>query len=702
LLLLSPLAYAVVFVLLPWVSARIGLVTLILLLPLLAVVTGPLALVAGVAAAVVLKRVLIGRYAPARVSVWSGYHVRCWMVQQVVRLIPWRMIQGTEFQCMALRALGARIGSRVHLHLGVDLTHGGWDLLDIGDDVTVSQDAAVRLMCLEEGRLVVGPVTLADRATLDVRSGVGPGTHVGVGAWLGPLSSLPAGASLPDGERWDGVPARRVGRAPLPPVLTRTGCTVPPRTHGMLMLVADTAVRTVLYLPLLAAGAFLVARFGITYGAVLDVVTHPLGFVPVLSLVAAFSAVALVLGVALEAGVARALGRVREGVIGRWSLSYIRVWLKAELVRTAGNWLSGGLYWPVWLRWAGMTVGPGCEISTIIDVVPELVEIGADTFLADGIYLGGPRLHAGTVTLAGVRLRENTFVGNHAVIAGGQRLPEDILIGICTVADDRAVRPGTSWFGLPAFELPRREIVSCDRSLTHDPSLIRVVNRLFWEWLRFAIPTVPFAVLLLWGAGTVSARSLLPPVAFLAAGTAAVNAVCGAVLALVVLALKWMLLGRVRPRTHPLWSCWCSRWDFLYVAWAVIASPVLAQFEGTLLLAVYLRRMGMRIGRRVVLGGGFAQVVDPDMIEVGDGATVNAMFQAHTFEDRVLKIGRVRVGAFSTLGDNTVPLYGADVGTGTYVAPHSVVMKHEYLVPGLRYEGAPTQVEHGTSSDIVG
>ena len=161
-------------------------------------------------------------------------------------------------------------------------------------------------------------------------------------------------------------------------------------------------------------------------------------------------------------------------------------------------------------------------------------------------------------------------------------------------------------------------------------------------------------------------------------------------LCLFVLALKWALLGRVRPGTHPLWSCWCSRWDFLYVAWGFIAGPVLSTLDGTLLLHVYLRAMGMKIGERVVLGEGFAQVVDPHMIEICDGATVNAMFQAHTFEDRVLKIDRVRVGANSTLADATVPLYGADIGKGTYVAPHSVVMKHEHLLAGHRYEGVPT------------
>jgi len=99
----------------------------------------------------------------------------------------------------------------------------------------------------------------------------------------------------------------------------------------------------------------------------------------------------------------------------------------------------------------------------------------------------------------------------------------------------------------------------------------------------------------------------------------------------------------------------------------------------------------MTIGRGVVLGPGFAQVVDPDMITIDDGATVHAMFQAHTFEDRVLKIDHVRIRRHATLANGTVVLYGADIGEGTHVAPHSVVMKHERLLDGRHYEGAPTR-----------
>ena len=173
------------------------------------------------------------------------------------------------------------------------------------------------------------------------------------------------------------------------------------------------------------------------------------------------------------------------------------------------------------------------------------------------------------------------------------------------------------------------------------------------------------------------------------AGSVIATALVAVSLPLVVLISKWALLGKVRPGQHGLWSCWASRWDFHYVMWQFYGG-VLTAFEGTLLLPWYLRAMGMRIGRRCVLGDGFAQVVDPDMITIEDGATVHALFQAHSFEDRVLKIDHVRLGARSTVGRGAVVLYGADIGEDAHVMPHSVVMKQERLLPRRGYAGAPT------------
>jgi non-ribosomal peptide synthetase-like protein len=679
----SAVAYAVAFHAIPFVADQFGIVTLLVATPVVSLCAFAGYAIFALVLAVAAKRILIGHYVPVRAPVWGGFYVRNWMVQQAVRLIPWQAISGTAFQIMALRALGARIGRRVHIHRGVDLLQGGWDLLEIGDDVSIGQDASIQLVELAQGQVIVSPVVLGRGSTLEVRAGVGGDTRLDDGAYLTALSHLQRGQHIPRGERWEGVPAQPAGRAPAAPIPSPSAMTLPPILHSVILMSVRAAVGAVAILPL----ELLAIVFGLIWmssgSASLTSTTMLIGIATVVASVP--------LTLVLQALAARATGRVHEGVIDRWSLAYIRVWLKSSLVQAAGDRLSGSLLWPVWLRAAGMKVGRGCEISTIIDVVPEMVEIGDESFLADGIYLGGARIHRGTVTLRKTRLGRNTFLGNHAVIAEGQSLPEGVLFGIATVADGMTVSPGSSWFGHPPFQLPRREVVTADRRMTHTPSRIRYWNRVLWETARCGLPVVPFLAAAAWyevlatvegSLSTAAVALVLAPVMTFAG----MLAMC-----VLMLAIKWGLLGRVRPGTHPLWSCWCCRWDFMYMAWAQYAWIWLAPLEGTLLLPWYLRAMGSRIGRRVTLGGGFAQIVDPDMLVIEDEATVNAMFQAHTFEDRVLKIDRVTIRREASVGNAAVLLYGADIGAAATVLPHSVVMKHEHLVPGNSYAGCPTR-----------
>jgi non-ribosomal peptide synthetase-like protein len=229
-----------------------------------------------------------------------------------------------------------------------------------------------------------------------------------------------------------------------------------------------------------------------------------------------------------------------------------------------------------------------------------------------------------------------------------------------------------------------------DRDLTHEPSWPRRVSRWFWEGLRFALP-IPMAALYFVWVVVASQPPWLPEAGkgLLAGALALVLAGFGAYA--LILLLKWGLLGRVQPGVHPLWSCWCSRWDFLYVAWTRLGRNVLAEVEGTLLLNAGVRLFGMRIGKRVLLGSGFSQVVDPDMLHFEDGVTVTGNFQAHTFEDRVLKIGPVHIRRNASVGTQTVLFYGADIGENARVSPHSVVLKGERLMPNADYAGVPTQ-----------
>ncbi len=671
----------------PALVQAIGVTAFVLLLPTFGLVaaiawTG----VAGLLT-VLAKRLLIGRYVAGRHAYLGSMYVRHWVVSQLARSIPWDLLESTGLRAALLRALGARIGEDVHLHRGVALHHGGWDLLEIGDGAALGRDVSVGLVTYDRQQLVFAPIRIGRDATLDTRGRMGPGSRLGDEAFLGPLAGLAPGAAVPAGERWDGVPATRTGRAPgAPPPSSE-----PPRAsvaHTAVMLAAKAVVAQVAFLPGMALAAVVLSAWSAGGGALAFTA------LPLLPLSLAVMA-GYALSLPLQALLCRLLGRVGPGAHPLRGNTALTVLLKERLVETANVALSGTLAWPVWLRWAGMKVGRRCEISTIMEVTPELVEIADDCFFADGIYLGRPLVHRGHLACERTTFERRTFLGNHAVIPAGARLPGDILLGVSTVADPARIAPGTSWFGHPAFELPRRERVDADERLTFRPSPIRVVNRSLWEGMRLVLPLLPALLVAFWAttlpalaAGRSAAAFHLGVLPLAALGT-------GAFLCLLTLAAKWVLLGRMREGRHMLWSCWCSRWDMLYEIWSAYARPVIECLEGTPLVAWWLRAMGARVGRRVVLGTSLAQLVDPDMLEIADDATVSCHLQLHSFEDRVLKIGRSRFGAGSTVAAGALVLYGAEIGDGAHVGEQSVVMKHERLLPATAYAGAPTRPVRG-------
>ena len=239
--------------------------------------------------------------------------------------------------------------------------------------------------------------------------------------------------------------------------------------------------------------------------------------------------------------------------------------------------------------------------------------------------------------------------------------------------------------------------IAFDSSFTYDPSVFRYAARVFWELMRFVVPMVPSLVIFTWFQWLVKAG--YDQNAALAIVVVPLVTLCMTIVFTgLVVGLKWLLIGRVQPGMRPLWSSWASRWDLMCLAWNIFASGVVFALDGTILLNALLRTMGVTVGRRVVLSVGFAaDLPDPDMLTFEDGCTVDGLFQAHTFEDRVLKTDRITIRRGATVGHNAVLLYGADIGERTRVAPHSVVLKHERLLPARVYAGFPTRPQDDAS-----
>ena len=126
-----------------WVSAASGLFEIYRR----AVVAGGAAFLGACLLPILAKWVLIGRWTPRRIPVWSLAYLRFWIVKTLVRSNPLLLVAGgrshtsgsSSLYVLYLRALGAKIGRNVAIfsrNMPVCT-----DLLTIGDGTVIRKDA---------------------------------------------------------------------------------------------------------------------------------------------------------------------------------------------------------------------------------------------------------------------------------------------------------------------------------------------------------------------------------------------------------------------------------------------------------------------------------------------------------------------------------------------------------------------------------
>eukprot|EP00899_Mesostigma_viride_P015419 jgi/Mesvir1/23879/Mv10671-RA.1 len=85
---------------------------------------------------------------------------------------------------------------------------------------------------------------------------------------------------------------------------------------------------------------------------------------------------------------------------------------------------------------------------------------------------------------------------------------------------------------------------------------------------------------------------------------------------------KWVLIGRYREGSYPMWSTYFLRW-WTVERMVAISSLLLENIQDTPLAAWYLRAMGATVGRNVTVDSIFLSCFD--LITLGDGASVKGM-----------------------------------------------------------------------------
>ncbi|UUZ48996.1 hypothetical protein LP420_41595 [Massilia sp. B-10] len=157
------------------------------------------------------------------------------------------------------------------------------------------------------------------------------------------------------------------------------------------------------------------------------------------------------------------LPRMKPGRSAVHSNVYCAKWLVSHIQESSMNVLHGiyaTVFAPYWYRLLGARVGRDAEISTALGVVPDMLTLGDETFIADAVMLGDEEIDGGWMTMQQTVVSHRSFVGNGSYIPDGTVLPERVLVGVHT----HAAKPTSAWPAAtpgsvrPRFTCPREEV----------------------------------------------------------------------------------------------------------------------------------------------------------------------------------------------------------------------------------------------------
>jgi non-ribosomal peptide synthetase-like protein len=158
-----------------------------------------------------------------------------------------------------------------------------------------------------------------------------------------------------------------------------------------------------------------------------------------------------------------------------------------------------------------------------------------------------------------------------------------------------------------------------------------------------------------------------------------------------VLIVKWLVLGRIREGEHPFVSPYAIRWAFVGSLVNLAKILILQYLLGMPILNTFFRLMGMRIGRNVVINT--CNLFDYDLIEIGDDSFLggDAVVIGHAGEGGRLKLRPVRIGKGCTVGQSSVVFPGATMEDRSVLGALSLLPKGRTLPAGTVWGGNPLQ-----------
>ena len=635
------------------------------------------------------KWLVIGKFKEGDYPLWGTYYFRWWLVKTMQRLLPAQFLNGTPLYPVYLRLLGMKIAPDAQIS---DFSFDAEDLISIGADASLSSQTRLNNAWVEDGLLKLRKIHIGDHAYIGSSAMISGNAVIEDWGELQDLSHLQQGKTIKTAEVWQGSPAiyketKAIADLPHPIAVSKARRVRYKLAFTLFILVFPF----IILLPLLPT----IMTINSLDNAAGDYdFTYMIG-APALALlyILLFAAETIILTRLLQRN-------VKPGKYPVYSVFYLKKWFVDQLLSLnliVLHPIYATVYVARFFRALGAKIGKDTEISTASNVTHALLEIGDGAFIADAVTLGEADIRGQQLILDKTTIDSYSFVGNSALIPQGYHLHGNMLIGVLsTPPNEQQMLESTArdWFGSPAIALPRRqESQSYPVELTIRPKKVRKFARATVEFVRIILPESAIIcssiLFIAYGHDLVVDEPLWKIILYF---PFYYLFYMGIPAFLLTLLLKWVFIGKYKAEQQPMWTWKVWRSEAITSTYEALSIPFLLEYmQGTPWLPIFLRLLGTKIGKGVWMNT--TDITEFDMVSIGDHAALNADCgpQTHLFEDRVMKVGTVKIGARSSIGAGTIILYDSEVGDDTKTEALSLVMKGERLAAGTEWTGSPVQ-----------
>ncbi|MGM0930938.1 MAG: Pls/PosA family non-ribosomal peptide synthetase [Actinomycetota bacterium] len=158
-------------------------------------------------------------------------------------------------------------------------------------------------------------------------------------------------------------------------------------------------------------------------------------------------------------------------------------------------------------------------------------------------------------------------------------------------------------------------------------------------------------------------------------------------LCILPVAAKWIFIGRFRPREIRIWSLAYFRF---WLVKALMRTSPLSLMTGSPLTTFYLRAMGAKVGRNVMIMTNRLPICT-DLLTIGEGTVIrkDVMLNGYRAHGGVIQLGGVTLGKDVTISEGSVLDINTSMGDRSQLGHRSTLYTGQAVPAGERWHGSP-------------